>query len=93
MCDREAADVKLSFAPKAILDSIAEEQQPEPPRDYEQAERPVEAAAPSPEEQAAAAPDAEPVEAPEPDAEAEPVETLKSDAEKESGDEAPRTLH
>ncbi len=35
LCDRDAADVKLSFAPKAILESIAEEQ-PESPeaRDF-----------------------------------------------------------
>ena len=28
LCDREALDTKLSFAPKAILESIAEEQEP-----------------------------------------------------------------
>jgi len=34
LCDREALDVKLSFAPKAILESIAEEQQGSAPRDF-----------------------------------------------------------
>ncbi len=35
LCDRDAADVKLSFAPKAILESIAEEQPESPaPRDF-----------------------------------------------------------
>src|SRR5210317_1411649 len=39
LCDREAVDVKLSFAPTAILESIAEEQQePEAPRDFAQDE-------------------------------------------------------
>jgi uncharacterized membrane-anchored protein YhcB (DUF1043 family) len=93
LCDREAADVKLSFAPKTILESIAEEQPPEPPRDFEQAEHPPEAAPPTPDEQAAARPDEEPVETLKSNAEAEPVETVKSDAEKEPSDKAPRTLH
>ena len=35
LCDRDAANVKLSFAPKAILESIAEEQPESPaPRDF-----------------------------------------------------------
>lgn len=35
LCDRDAADVKLSFAPKAILESIAEEPPEAPtPRDF-----------------------------------------------------------
>ena len=35
LCDRDAAEVKLSFAPKAILESIAEEQPESPaPRDF-----------------------------------------------------------
>ena len=42
LCDREAVDVKLSFAPKAILESIAEEQQESPaPRDFAPEERPA----------------------------------------------------
>ena len=83
LCDREAVDVKLSFAPKAILESIAEEQQePEVPRDFAQDEPPtVETAEPAD----------EPVVAGEP--EKEPVETLSSDAEPESGNKAGRTLH
>ena len=44
LCDREAVDVKLSFAPKAILESIAEDQSPQPPRDFEQADRPADGA-------------------------------------------------
>ena len=35
LCDRDAAEVKLSFAPQAILESIAEEQPDSPaPRDF-----------------------------------------------------------
>lgn len=34
LCEREAADVKLSFAPKAILESIAEDSAPQAPRDF-----------------------------------------------------------
>ena len=35
LCDRDAANVKLSFTPKAILESIAEEQPESPaPRDF-----------------------------------------------------------
>ena len=42
LCDRGAVDVKLSFAPKAILESIAEEKQEAPaPRDFAPDERPA----------------------------------------------------
>ncbi len=42
LCDREAVDVKLSFAPKAILESIAEERQESPaPRDFAPDEQPA----------------------------------------------------
>jgi uncharacterized membrane-anchored protein YhcB (DUF1043 family) len=58
LCDREAVDLKLSFAPKAILESIAEEPRETPaPRDFATDERPaddepVEAEAPAVEEAA-----------------------------------------
>jgi uncharacterized membrane-anchored protein YhcB (DUF1043 family) len=81
LCDREAADVKLSFAPKAILESIAEDQPPQAPRDFEQPDQPADQAPVSSEAAVVAEP------------EAEPAETMKSDAEAESGDESPRTLH
>jgi uncharacterized membrane-anchored protein YhcB (DUF1043 family) len=42
LCDRESVDVKLSFAPKAILESIAEErQESKAPRDFAPDERPA----------------------------------------------------
>ena len=83
LCDREAVDVKLSFAPKAILESIAEEQQePEVPRDFAQDEPPTVEAAETADE---------PVVAGEP--EKEPVETLSPESEAEAGDKAGRTLH
>ena len=42
LCDREAVDLKLSFAPKAILESIADEQrEPPAPRDFATDERPA----------------------------------------------------
>ena len=83
LCERDAVDVKLSFAPKAILESIAEEQQAEPqtPMDFEQPEQPVEPPLNPPEE---------PIDAV---SEEEPVEALKTDTEAEAGDEVPRTLH
>ena len=58
LCDREALDTKLSFAPKAILESIAEE-------------RSADTAEGSTDEPSAAEPDKEPVEAPTPDADAQ----------------------
>ena len=93
LCDREAADVKLSFAPKAILESIAEDQPPQPPRDFEQDDEPADQGPVSSEAAVTAEPDAETLAEPEAEPEAEPVETMKSDADAESGDEAPRTLH
>ncbi len=91
LCDREAFDVKLSFEPKAILESIAGDQPPQPPQDFAQADQladqaPVSSAT---EIEAEAESEAEPASKPE----AEPVENVKSDAEAESGDETPRTLH
>ena len=42
LCDREAVDLKLSFAPKAILESIADEQrEPPAPRDFATDEQPA----------------------------------------------------
>ena len=42
LCDREAVDLKLSFAPKAILESIAEERRESPaPRDFATDEHPA----------------------------------------------------
>jgi uncharacterized membrane-anchored protein YhcB (DUF1043 family) len=83
LCERDAVDVKLSFAPKAILESIAEEQQAQPqvPMDFEQTEQAVEPPLNPPEEPISAGP------------EEESVETLKADKEAEAGDEASRTLH
>ncbi len=83
LCDREAVDVKLSFAPKAILESIAEEpQEPEAPRDFAQDEPPT-------------AETAEPAHEPAVDheSEKEPVESLSPETETEAGDKAGRTLH
>ena len=82
LCDGEAADVKLSFAPQAILESIAEEQQPpEPPRDFEQVDIAANQSVESSEEQIV------------PEHGEDTIETLKKDAEAEPGDEDPRTLH
>ena len=82
LCDREATDVKLSFAPKAILESIAEEQpESEAPRDFAEEDRATaEATAPAVEQ-----PPSEPKE--------EPVEALGADTEAEADDKAGRTLH
>ena len=93
LTDREVLDARLSFAPKAILESIAEDQPPQPPRDFEQADQPAEQAPVSSEATLAAEPEAEPAAEPETGPEAEPVEAIKSDSEAEAGDEAPRTLH
>jgi len=80
LCDRDAAEVKLSFAPKAILESIAEEQ-PEPaaPRDFAAGE---DAAADTPEEAA-------------PQVAEEAVEAEPKEAQPEPGPggTAGRTLH
>ncbi len=82
LCDREDVDVKLSFAPKAILESIAEEQlEAEAPRDFAGDEAPtVETSAPADEQVTA-------------ESEDESVEALSPDAESEPGDKAGRTLH
>jgi uncharacterized membrane-anchored protein YhcB (DUF1043 family) len=99
LCDREAVDVKLSFAPKAILESIAEDQPPQAPRDFEQADQPADQSPVSPEATAVAEREreteleAEPAAEPEAKPESEPAEAMNSDAEAESGDAAPRTLH
>jgi len=80
LCDRDAAEVKLSFAPKAILESIAEEQ-PEPaaPRDFAAGE---DAAADTPAEAA-------------PQVAEEAVEAEPKEAQPEPGPggTAGRTLH
>jgi uncharacterized membrane-anchored protein YhcB (DUF1043 family) len=81
LCDREAADMKLSFAPKAILESIAEKQQPQAPRDYAEGDLPAAQASTSPEKEVAD------------EVKEEAVETLQSEAEAEPGDKAGRTLH
>ena len=82
LCDRGAADLKLSFAPKAILQSIAEEQRETPaPRDFATDERPA---------------DNEPAEARSPAAEEAAVTSRKeTKAESETSAEvsAGRTLH
>jgi hypothetical protein len=82
LCDRDAVDVKLSFAPKAILESIAEEQRETPaPRDFATDEHPA---------------DSKPAEA-EPPAveEAEDTSQKETKAESETSTEvgAGRTLH
>ena len=82
LCDREAVDLKLSFAPKAILESIADEQrEPPAPRDFATDEQPV---------------DGEPVDA-EPQAAEEAADTSPKEkkAEPETSTEvgAGRTLH
>jgi uncharacterized membrane-anchored protein YhcB (DUF1043 family) len=86
LCDREALDTKLSFAPKAILESIAEEQEPPPPRDFAEEEQPAETAP-----EASNEPVADEAIAAEP--EKEPVEKLGPDADAEDVEKAGRTLH
>ena len=78
LCDREAVDMKLSFEPRAILESIADEQ---PPRDFAEG---------GPSADAVSAPAEEPVA---PEANEETVEALSPDAEAEAGEKAERTLH
>jgi uncharacterized membrane-anchored protein YhcB (DUF1043 family) len=91
LCDRDALDTKLSFEPKAILESIAEEQEPQAPQDFAEEDQPADTAPVSPDEPITApvSPD-EPITA-EPDK--EPAETLAPDAEAEDGDKAGRILH
>jgi len=81
LCDREAVDVKLSFAPKAILESIAEEQEAQVPRDFAEGDQPADTAPVSTDEPITAEP------------EKEPTETLGPDAEAKDGDKVGRTLH
>ncbi len=86
LCDREAVDVKLSFAPTAILESIAEEQQEsQAPRDFAQHEPQVVEAPADTETQVEV----------EVEREKEPVDeqALGSDSDAETGDKAGRTLH
>ena len=83
LCDRESADVKLSFAPKAILESIAEERQAsDAPRDFAENEpQPVETVA-----------EAEAAAATKPAPEAGQTPSPESDTA-EAGDKTERTLH
>jgi uncharacterized membrane-anchored protein YhcB (DUF1043 family) len=81
LCDREALDTKLSFEPKAILESIAEEQEPRAPRDFAEGDQPADTAPASTDEPVTAEP------------EKEPAETLGPDAEAKDGDKVGRTLH
>jgi uncharacterized membrane-anchored protein YhcB (DUF1043 family) len=81
LCDRGSLDTKLSFEPKAILESIAEEREPQAPRDFAEENQPADTAPASEDEPIAADPEEEAVEKPGPDAEAE------------EGDKAGRTLH
>ena len=90
LCDREVLDTKLSFAPKAILESIAEEQEPPPPRDFAEEDRPAGPASGSSDEPVSAEAEKEPSED---EAEKEPVEALSPDAEAEDAGKAGRTLH
>jgi hypothetical protein len=73
--------VKLTFAPKAILESIAEEQEAQVPRDFAEGDQPADTAPVSTDEPITAEP------------EKEPAETLGPDAEAKDGDKVGRTLH
>ena len=81
LCDRDALDTRLSFEPKAILESIAEEQEPQAPRDFAEEDQPADTAPVATDEPVTAEP------------EKEPAETLGPDAEAKDGDKAGRTLH
>ncbi len=81
LCDRDALDTRLSFEPKAILESIAEDQEKPAPRDFAEEDEPADTAAPSTDEPMTAGPEKEPAEAPSPD------------AELEDRDKAAHTLH
>ena len=92
LCDREAVDVKLSFAPKAILESIAEEQEKEPrtgqaPRDFAQDEPQVVEVTAETEPQV----EVEVQQKQEEERKAE--QALGADSDTETGDKAERTLH
>jgi uncharacterized membrane-anchored protein YhcB (DUF1043 family) len=81
LCDRDALDAKLSFAPKAILESIAEEREMHAPRDFAE------------DDQAAntvSSPTEEPITA-EPEQEA--VEALSPESETQADEKPARTLH
>ena len=81
LCDRETLDTKLSFEPKAILESIAEEQESRAPRNFAEEDEPADTVRAATEEPVATEP------------KAETVEALGTDAEPEGGDKAGRTLH
>ncbi len=82
LCDREAVDVKLSFAPKAILESIAEEQEEsQAPRDFAQDEPRVVETTGEVETQ----PEAEQAQ--------EQGQAPAAESDAETGDKAERTLH
>jgi uncharacterized membrane-anchored protein YhcB (DUF1043 family) len=81
LCDREVLDTKLSFEPKAILESIAEEQEAPAPRDFAEEDQPADMVPESSDELVTAEPEKEPVEAP------------NQDTESEDGDKTARTLH
>jgi uncharacterized membrane-anchored protein YhcB (DUF1043 family) len=80
LCDREALDTKLSFAPKAILESIAEE-------------RSADTAAGSTDEPIAEERSADTAEGSTDEPDKEPVEAPKPDADTQDSDKARRTLH
>jgi hypothetical protein len=73
--------VKLSFAPKAILESIAEEQEAQVPRDFAEDDQPVDVVSRSTDEPIAAETPQESGKSPSPETEAE------------ADDKAARTLH
>lgn len=81
LCEREAADVKLSFAPKAILESISDEDAQQAPRDFAQDDVQVVEAADEVDEVLETGSDEEPEQA------------LGTDAEVAADDKANRTLH
>ena len=81
LCEREAGDMKLSFAPKAILESITEEQETQVPRDFAEDDQPVDVVSRSTDEPIAAETPQESGKSPSPETEAE------------ADDKAARTLH
>lgn len=88
LCDREAVDVKLSFAPKAILESIAEEQaESQAPRDFADGEPQVVEAPAETEAEAEAGAEQEKEQA------RGAEQALGADGDNEIGDKAERTLH
>ena len=87
LCDREAVDVKLSFAPKAILQSIAEEQEPQAPLDFADDESQVAEVPAETETQI------EVEEEPEKEQKRRAKQALGKESDTEIGDKAERTLH